>query len=179
MDFQQSRTYSNIDSAYRSESIVHTLYQIYGDRARVDGFEEIGNIFDTIARNEKEHARIFYRLLNGGLVPDTQQNLLRSSELETSKADEYRVFAQTALEEGYDDIAALFNGIANIELNHDLQFRSLHENVVRDQVFCKPTETLWICIECGNIMSGPCAPEVCPVCQFPQGFYRVYQGVSE
>jgi rubrerythrin len=179
MDFHQSKTYNNINNAYRSESIANTLYQIYGDKARTDGFEEIGSIFDTIAKNEKEHARIFFRLLNDGIIPDTQQNLLRSTELETSKADEYRLYAETALEEGYDNIAALFNGIANIELNHDLQFQTLYDNIVRDQVFCKPTESLWICMQCGNIMSGLCAPEICPVCGFPQGFYHLYQGVAE
>lgn len=179
MDFHNSKTYNNINRALQSESMVNTLYQIYADKARTDGFEEIGEIYDTIARNEKEHARIFFRLLNDGIIPDTQQNLSSSFEQERSKANEYRLYAETALEEGYDNIAALFNGIANIELNHDLQFHSLYDTMLRDQVFCKPTNTLWICRQCGNVMTGDCAPEICPVCGFPQGFYQVYQNIPE
>lgn len=176
MDFQQSRTYNNIVSSYEGELMSSTEYQIYADRARQDGFVEIGNIFDTAARNQKEHARIWLRRLNNGIVPPTANNLLAASELEGRIGSEtYREYARIALEEGYDDISALFSGIANIELNHSLTFRTAYENVIRDEVFCKPRQSLWICMQCGNIMSGNCAPEICPVCGFPQGYYRLYQ----
>ncbi len=175
MDFQQSRTYRNLQIAYDGELMTSTKYELYGDTARLDGYMEIGNIFDITSRNEKEHARIWLRRLNNGVLPTTEQNLLDSTESETAVGStEYREYARVAREEGYNDIAALFNGVANIELNHDLRFRSLYNDVVRGEVFCKPEATLWICMQCGNIMSGICAPEICPVCSFPQGFYRLY-----
>jgi rubrerythrin len=176
MDFQQSKTYQNLLSAYQDELMSSTRYLIYGDTARLDGYNEIGNIFDTTAKNEKEHARIWLRQLNNGVLPDTQQNLLEASTKEANDGSiMYREYARIAKEEGYDDIAGLFNGVANIELNFDLQFRSLYEQVVRGEVFCKPEEQLWICMQCGNIMYGLCAPVVCPVCGFPQSYYRLFR----
>ena len=174
MDFQQSKTYLNLLSAYQSELISTSFYLLNADRARDEGFNEIGDIFDTISRNEKEHARIWQRNLNNQVLPNTEQNLLDSANREIDVAELYRDYASTALSEGYSDIAALFKGIANIELNHDLIFRTQYNNVVSEQVFCKPTQILWICMQCGNIMNGVCAPEICPVCGFPQGYYRPY-----
>ncbi|MHB8129459.1 MAG: rubrerythrin family protein [Mobilitalea sp.] len=179
MTFEQSRTYGNLQNAFNGEMIASTLYELFSDKARDEGYIEIANIFDITSRNEKEHARIWQRRLNNGILPGTEQNLLRSSELEVAAADIYRDYAQIAREEGFADIAALFNGVANIELNHDLRFRSLYDDVVREQVFCKPGETLWICMACGNILSGICAPEICPVCLFPQGYYRVYDAAVD
>lgn len=89
----------------------------------------------------------------------------------------YREYARIANEEGYANIEALFNGVANIDLNHGLQLDVQYNDVIRNQVFCKPRETLWICMQCGNILSGLCAPEICPVCGFPQGYYRVYNNM--
>jgi rubrerythrin len=175
MDFQQSRTYQNILQAYNFEAELNTRFQIYADQARLEGYIEIATIYETTARNDREHARIWMRRLNEGILPDTEENLINSYELSADLGNNlYREFARVAREEGYDDIAALFNGIANIELNHDLRFRTIYENLVRGEIFCKPEETLWICMQCGNIMSGICAPEICPVCSFPQGYYRLY-----
>jgi rubrerythrin len=174
MNFDQSITYSNLQNAFNLELMASTLYELNGDKARDEGYIEIANIFDITSRNEKEHARIWQRRLNNGILPSTEQNLLESSELELAAANLFRDYAQIAREEGYSDIAALFNGVANIELNHELRFRTLYDNVVRGQVFCKPEAKLWICMACGNILSGTCAPEICPVCQFPQGYYRLY-----
>lgn len=174
MDFQQSKTYLNLHNAYERELMVSTLYSIFSDKAVSDGFIEISNIYITIARNEKEHARIFLRKLNNNTIPDTQQNLLSSADYENETATLYRDYASTAREEGYTDLAALFNGIANIELYHNLRFRAQYENVVKGEVFCKPEDRLWICLQCGNIMGGPCAPDICPVCGFPQGYYAIY-----
>lgn len=174
MDFQQSKTYQNLQSAYERELMVSTIYDIYSDKARAEGFIQIGNLFDTVVRNEKEHARVFMKDLNNGAVPDTQQNLLESFNYEAATGALYRDYAATAREEGFNDLASLFNGIANIELNHNLRFRSEYDDIIREEVFCKPKETLWICMQCGNIMSGSCAPEICPVCGFPQGYYKVY-----
>jgi len=180
MEFQQSKTYNNLLSAYNFELMVSTTYQIYADRARDEDYIEIGNLFDITAKNDKEHARIWLRNLNNGTVPTTEQNLLSSSEVDAEAGnDTYREYARVAREEGYNDIAALFNGVANIELNHSLNFRTNYENVVRGEVFCKPVETLWICMQCGNIMSGICAPTICPVCLFPQGYYRLFDTDTE
>ncbi|MDF2539973.1 MAG: hypothetical protein K0S76_2994 [Herbinix sp.] len=175
MDFQQSQTYQNLQNAYNVELNNSTTFSIYGDRARQEGYNEIGNYFDTVTRNEKEHARIWLRQLNNGELPTTAENLRYSSEVAAATGNEmYRDYARIAREEGYDDIAALFNGVANIDLNHNTIFQRLYGEVETDTVFCKERETLWICMQCGNIMSGLCAPEICPVCGFPQAFYRQY-----
>ena len=175
MDFQQSQTYQNIVNAYNIEAETSTRYQIYADQAMREGYIEIATIYEITSRSEKEHARIWMRQLNEGILPNTEQNLQNSYDRESDVGNSlYREYARIAREEGYNDIAALFNGIANIELNHDLRFRTLHEEMIRGELFCKPTETLWICMQCGNIMSGLCAPEICPVCLYPQGYYRLY-----
>lgn len=175
MEFQQSRTYSNLQAAFEEELMASSKYRIYGDQARREGFIEIGNIYDVLSRNCFEHARIWLRQINQGTLPDTEQSLQLSTQEASILGNEtYRDFARIAREEGFDEISALFNGIANIELNHSLRTMALYEDVARNEVFCKPEQTLWICMECGNIMFGECAPEICPVCGFPQGYYRVY-----
>lgn len=179
MDFQQSKTFSNLLTAYEWEANVTGKYSIFADTARQEGFIEIGNVFDTTARNEKEHARIWLRRLNNGNLPSTSDNLTYSAKLETYAGNNmYRQFANTAKEEGFNDIAALFNGVANIELNHDLNFESLNRNIANNEVFCKNQDELWICMACGNIMNGACAPEICPVCGYPQGYYKLYNNAS-
>lgn len=176
MDFMQSRTYANLQTAFEFELETSTLYSISGDRARQEGYQQIGNIYDTFVINNKEQARIWMRQLNGGTLPSTSELLLSDYQRESDAGNiMYREFARVAIEEGFTDIAALFNGVANIDLNQSLSFRTQYEDVVRGEVFCKPREQLWICMQCGNILSGICAPEICPVCGFPQGFYRVYE----
>lgn len=175
MEFQQSKTYSNLQSAFHYELNASTLFSISGDRARQEGYQEIGSIYDIVQGNAKEHARIWMRRLNNGTLPNTSDLLRSDSEMEKNAGnDMYREYAKTAREEGFDDIAALFNGVANIDLNHSLQLRTQYEYVVRGEVFCKQQERLWICMQCGNIMFGLCAPVICPVCGFPQGYYRPY-----
>ena len=176
MDFQQSQTFRNLQTAYDWEVNVSTTYSIYGDTAREEGYIQIGDIFDRIQRNEKEHARIWLRQINNGTLPNTAENLQRCAQLELYSGNElYRDFARVATEEGYDDLAALFNGVANIELNHNSIFTRFLNDVQTNLLFCKeePT-TLWVCMQCGNILSGVCAPDVCPVCLFPQGYYRLF-----
>lgn len=175
MDFQQSRTYQNLLQAYENERLSSARYLIYEDIARNEGYIEIGNIYETTARNDKEHARIWLRRINQGTLPNTATVLQESIQVESEMAGEmYQEFARVAREEGYSDIAALFSGVANIDYNHGFQFTELYENVENNQVFCKPEPTLWICMQCGNVMSGECAPVICPVCGFPQGYYRLY-----
>lgn len=175
MDFQQSRTYANLQNAYERELVLSTLFSIYGDIARQEGYRQIGNVFDTFQRNNNEHARIWLRRLNEGSLPNTQQALASATEAEYDTANQfYREYARIANEEGYFEIESLFNGIANIDSNHGLQLETHLNNVLRNEVFCKDQPQLWICMQCGNIMSGLCAPLTCPVCGFPQGYYRLY-----
>lgn len=178
MEFQQSRTYANLQNAYETELMSSTLFSIYADIARNEGYREIGNIYETFVRNNKEHARIWLRQMNEGTLPTTAQALRASSESESYSGNQlYREYGRIAREEGYTEIEALFNGVANIDINHSLVLGTQYENVERGEVFCKPDATLWVCMQCGNIMSGTCAPERCPVCGFPQSFYRLYDEV--
>lgn len=175
MDFQQSRTFINLQSAFEDELKTSTLYEIYGDKARQEGYIEISNIFQITSGEEKIHALTWLRIIDGGEIPNTLQNLLDATDKESGTGNRtYREYSRVAREEGYNDIASLFDGVANIELNHELIFQTLADNIETNQVFCKPNEVLWICLSCGNILSGICAPEVCPVCSFPQGFYALY-----
>lgn len=175
MEFQQSRTYANLQNAYNLELMQSTSLSIYGDIARQSGYLQIGNVYDIFQRNNKEHARIWLRQLNQGSLPNIEEALLSSTQQEYYMGNQlYREYALIADQEGYPDIEALFSGVANIDLNHVLQLDMIYDDVIRDQVFCKEQSTLWICMQCGNIMSGLCAPEICPVCNFPQSFYRVY-----
>ncbi|WMJ89618.1 rubrerythrin family protein [Anaerocolumna sp. MB42-C2] len=175
MDFQQSKTFINLQSAFEGELISSSKYEIYGIRARQDDYQQIAYAFDVISRYEREHAVIWLKLLNNGEIPNTLQNLIESSEDEANKGNNiYREYAQTAREEGYNSIGALFDGVANIELNNEVIFRTFAEDIENNQVFCKPQEVLWVCINCGNIMGGLCAPAICPICGFPQGYYQVY-----
>ena len=176
MDFQQSQTYKNLQTAYDWEVSVSTTYSIYGDTARQEGYIQIGDIFDRVVRNEKEHARIWLRQINDGTLPNTEESLQRCAQMELYSGNEmYRDFARVAIAEVYNDLAALFNGVANIELNHNSIFTRYLNDIQTNQVFCKDQQTtLWVCMQCGNILSGLCAPEICPVCGFPQGYYRLY-----
>lgn len=179
MEFEQSRTYQNLLNAYNWELNISTQYSIFSDRARQDGFIEISRSFEVVSGFQKEHARIWLRRINNGQLPSTSDNLSYSAQIENDAGNQmYREYAQIASDEGFPEIAALFSGIANIELNHSLLFRQYYTNVERNEVFCKPQETLWMCQQCGNIMYGECAPLICPVCGFPQGFYRVYDSNS-
>lgn len=175
MDFSQSRTFINLQSAFEGELKSSTLYEIYGIRAREEKYIQIADVYDLISRFEREHAIIWYKLLNEGQLPTTLQNLTTSSLMEAEKGNNtYRAYADIAREEGYNAIGALFDGVANIELNHDVVFQNFADNIVNGEVFCKPRDVLWICINCGNIMGGLCAPAICPICGFPQGYYQVY-----
>lgn len=178
MEFKQSQTYQNIQNMFMRKLMTSTLFDIYSDKARQETYIQISNIFTSAARNEKEHARIFLRKLNNEVIPDTQTNLYDSINIGTETNALCRSYAATAKEEGYPDIAALLNGIANIELNHNLDFRTQYDNIIQQQVFCKPTQSIWICLQCGNILVGDCAPQRCPICGFPQGYYQIYDAQS-
>ncbi|WFR56191.1 rubrerythrin family protein [Anaerocolumna sp. AGMB13025] len=175
MDFQQSRTFINLQSAFEGELISSSKYEIYGIRAREEDYQQIGYTFDVISHYQREHARIWWRLLNNGVLPNTLTNLLEAADAEDVRGNSiYRDYADIAREEGYDSIASLFDGVANIELNSEVIFRTFADEIQTNQVFCKNEEVLWVCINCGNILGGLCAPAICPICGFPQGYYQVY-----
>jgi rubrerythrin len=175
MDFQQSRTFINLQSAFEGELVNSSKYEIYGIRARQEGYQQIGYAFDVISRYEREHAVIWLKLLNNGELPSTLQNLIEGANDEAYKGNNvYRDYAQIAREEGFNSIGSLFDGVANIELNSEVIFQTFADDITSNQVFCKNQEVLWVCINCGNIMGGLCAPAICPICGFPQGYYQVY-----
>jgi Rubrerythrin len=175
VNFEQSQTYKNVKSAFDGETRASTKYRIYATKAREDGYEQIGNIFDETAGNEREHAEIWMKLLHGGEIPSTLENLEDASSGEHYEWETmYRNYADTARKEGFPHIAELFDGVANIEYNHDRRYDKLIENIERGTVFCKREEYVWICLNCGNLIFGKCAPEICPVCGYPQGYYQLF-----
>lgn len=174
MDFQQSQTYINLQAAYNDSLMANARYGLFSKRAMQDQLLEIGFIFDTTARNEQYMAERLRNILSNG-NPSTLENLSEASNEEREASNLYREFSRIAVEEGYNDLASLFNGIANIRLNHISTFDSVIVEIQNDELFCKPEKNLWICLGCGNILSGECAPEICPICGYPQGYYQLYQ----
>lgn len=174
MDFQESKTYQNLMTSYDGELNSSAKYEIYGIKAREDGFQQIGDIFDESARNEREHAEIWLKIMNDNQIPSTQDNLKDAAKNENYRwSVEYRKFAEIAREEGYVEIAELFDRIGRIERHHESRFNKLEQNIQTDSVFCKKREVVWICLNCGNVLRSRCAPEKCPVCGFPQGYFEV------
>lgn len=174
MDFYSSETYKNIHKAYESELISSTKYNIYGRRAREDGYQQIGNVFDEISGQERQHGEIWLRLLNNGEFPSTLDNLEDAARSEAyGWEEEYASYAEMAEQEGFYQIANLFRSIAKIERHHDYKFERFAENIRNSTVFCKKTSTIWSCLECGNTYIGDCAPLICPVCGKPQGYYEL------
>lgn len=175
MNFKESKTYENLKKAFEGELKASSKYAIYGAKAREDGFEQIGTIFDETSHNEREHAELWLKQLHGGELPSTPENLrdaISGEHYEWTKM--YPEFAETAQREGFPELAALFNGVGMIENNHDGRFQILLHNIETNQVFCRVQETVWVCTNCGNLFWGKCAPEVCPVCGYPQAFYEIY-----
>jgi rubrerythrin len=173
-NFIESNTYRNLLAAFNGEATASTKYAIYGMKAKEDGFEQIGNIYEETSRNEREHAEIWFKLLHGGVIPTTLDNLKDSFGGENYEwTNMYMGYAEEAKKEGYSEIARLFEGVAAIERHHDARFRKLAQNIMYDKVFCKGTPVLWVCLNCGNLFYGECAPDPCPVCGYPQGYYQL------
>ncbi|WP_099468771.1 rubrerythrin family protein [Konateibacter massiliensis] len=174
MDFPDSQTYKNLLAALDRERNNSVNYHIYGNLARREGFIQIGDIFEETAHNEQEHAVMWMRELNGGNLNDTLTNLKSAAAVENYEwTIMYKDFARVAREEGYEEISRLFEGVGLIEKHHDYRFSRLASNVENGRVFCKDRETVWICINCGNVYWGDCAPEICPICFYPQGYYEI------
>lgn len=165
MDLKTSQTWANLQTAFAGETRACTKYLIYALKAREDGYEQIGNIFDETSRNEQEHAEIWLKQLSGGEIPATLENLRDASAGEHYEWTQmYAGFAETARQEGFAELADLFERVGAIERQHQTRYDALAKNIETDQVFCKPYPTAWICLICGNVTYAECAPEICPVC---------------
>ena len=174
MELKGSKTEQNLMTAFAGESQARNKYTYFASKAKKDGYEQIAAIFEETANNEKEHAKIWFKLLNGGEIPSTEENLKAAADGENYEwTDMYAEFAKTAREEGFDHIAYLFEGVAKIEKEHEERYRKLLENVKGDLVFSKDGDRVWICRNCGHVCIGKTAPKVCPVCAHPQSYFEV------
>ena len=174
MELKGSKTEKNLMAAFAGESQARNKYTYYAARAKKDGYEQIANIFLETADNEKEHAKIWYKLLCGGQVNDTATNLKDAASGENYEwTDMYKQFAKEAEEEGFDKIAYLFNAVAQIEKEHEERYKTLLSNLESYRVFEKDGKVYWQCLNCGHIHEGPTAPEVCPVCSHPKAYFEL------
>ena len=173
-ELKGTKTEANLQAAFAGESQARNKYTYYASKAKKDGFVQIANLFEETANNEKEHAKIWFKLLHGGDVPSTEENLIDAAAGENYEwTDMYAEFAKTAREEGFDEIARLFDGVAAIEKEHEKRYLKLLANVKGDLVFSKEGDVVWQCANCGHICVGKKAPEVCPVCAHPQSYFQV------
>ena len=174
MELKGSRTEANLMAAFAGESQARNKYTYFASKARKDGYEQIAEIFLETANNEKEHAKMWFKELHGGEVPSTSENLLDAANGENFEwTDMYKEFAETAREEGFDRIANLFEGVAEIEKHHEERYRALLSNVENELVFSKDGDKIWQCRNCGHICIGKSAPKVCPVCSHPQSYFEI------
>lgn len=168
-----SRTEANLMAAFAGESQARNKYTYYASKAKKEGYEQIAEIFTETANNEKEHAKIWFKLLHDGIA-DTLTNLKDAASGENYEWTEmYADFARVAKEEGFDHIAYLFESVGKIEKDHEERYNALVSNIENDAVFKKPTEQAWICANCGHVHVGTNAPEVCPVCAHPKAYFKV------
>lgn len=174
MEFRGSKTEANLLAAFSGESQARNKYTYFASAAKKEGYEQIAAIFTETADNEKEHAKMWYKLLNGGKVGTTAENLMLAADGENYEwADMYAGFARTAREEGFLDIAVSFEGVAKVEKEHEERYRKLLENVKSDTVFVAEDVVIWKCRNCGHIHVGKSAPAVCPVCKHPQAYFEL------
>ncbi len=173
MELKGSKTEANLMTAFAGESQARNKYTYFASKAKKDGYEQIAAIFEETANNEKEHAKMWFKLLNGGEIGSTAENLKAAAEGENYEwTDMYAGFAKTAKEEGFDHIAYLFEEVAKIEKEHEERYLTLLGNVNDNLVFQKGEETVWICRNCGHVYVGKEAPKVCPVCSHPQSYFE-------
>ncbi len=174
MDIKGTKTQKNLEAAFAGESQARNKYTYYASKARKDGYEQIASLFEETAHNEKEHAKIWFKLLHDGAVPDTITNLNDAADGENYEwTDMYDKFAKEAREEGLDNIAFLFESVGKIEKEHEERYRKLLSNIENQLVFSKENDVIWQCANCGHIVIGKKAPDVCPVCSHPQSYFQV------
>jgi len=169
-----TKTEKNLMEAFAGESMARNKYTYFASRAKKDGYVQISKIFEETAANEKEHAKMWYKYLNGGSVGDTVANLEDAANGENFEwTDMYARMAQEAREEGFDEIADKFEMVAAIEKHHEERYRKLLQNINDKKVFTKDGDAIWQCSNCGHIVIGKQAPEICPVCDHPQSYFQV------
>ncbi len=173
-ELKGTKTEANLRAAFAGESEARNKYTYFASKAKKDGYVQIAAIFEETANNEKEHAKIWFKLLNGGSVSDTMDNLKAAAGGENYEWTEmYPTFAKEAREEGFDEIANLFEMVADIEKEHEERYKKLLANIEGGLVFSKDGDVIWQCANCGHICIGKQAPEVCPVCAHPQSYFQV------
>ena len=171
---QGTKTEANLMAAFAGESQARNKYTYYASKAKKDGYEQIAELFTETANNEKEHAKIWFKLLHDGNVPDTVANLKDAADGENYEwTDMYKSFAEDAKAEGFDHIAYLFEQVAAIEKEHEERYRKLLANIEEGIVFSRDGDMVWICRNCGHIHVGKTAPEVCPVCAHPKAYFEL------
>lgn len=174
MELKGSQTEKNLQTAFAGESQARNKYSYYASKAKKDGYNQIAAIFEETAANEKEHAKIWFKLLHDGKVPDTVTNLKDAAAGENYEwTDMYDGFAKTAKEEGFDHIAELFTMVGEIEKHHEERYKKLLANIEGGLVFSRDNDMIWQCSNCGHIVVGKKAPDVCPVCDHPQSYFQI------
>ncbi len=174
MELKGSKTEKNLQTAFAGESQARNKYTYFASQAKKEGYNQISKIFEMTANNEKEHAKIWFKLLEGGAIGNTLDNLKAAAEGENYEwTDMYARFAKEAREEGFNDIAFLFEKVALIEKEHEERYKKLYENIVNNRVFEKEEKTTWECANCGHIYVGEKALEICPVCKHPKSYFEV------
>ena len=173
-ELKGTKTEQNLKEAFAGESMARNKYTYFASKAKKDGFVQIAAIFEETAANEKEHAKMWYKYLNGGSVSDTKANLTDAANGENFEwTDMYARMAQEAREEGFDEIAAKFELVGAIEKHHEERYRKLLKNIEDTVVFSREGDVIWQCSNCGHIVIGKKAPEVCPVCDHPQSYFQI------
>lgn len=171
--YSGTQTEKNLETAFAGESQARNKYTYFASKAKKEGFEQIAELFQKTADNEKEHAKMWFKELNG--IGDTAQNLAAAAEGENYEwTDMYEGFAKTAEEEGFADLAMKFRLVAAIEKRHEERYRALLHNIEMKEVFAKSEVKVWECRNCGHIVVGEKAPEVCPVCAHPQAYFEIH-----
>ena len=174
MDLKGTKTEKNLMEAFAGESQARNKYTYFASKAKKDGYEQIAAIFEETAENEKEHAKMWFKLLQGGEIKDTMSNLKQAAEGENYEwTDMYDRMAKEAKEEGFDHIAFLFESVGKIEKEHEARYKKLLENIEDGLVFSRDGDKIWKCHNCGHIVIGKEAPKVCPVCAHPQSYCEI------
>ena len=172
-ELKGTKTEQNLKEAFAGESMARNKYSYFASKAKKDGYVQIAAIFEETAANEKEHAKLWYKYLNGGSVSDTMANLADAANGENFEwTDMYARMAKEAREEGFEEIAAKFELVGAVEKHHEERYRKLLKNIEEGIVFSREGDVIWQCSNCGHIVIGKKAPEICPTCDHPQSFFH-------
>ena len=169
-----TQTEKNLWEAFAGESMARNKYTYFAAKAKKDGYEQVAGIFEETAGNEKEHAKLWFKLLCGGEIPSTQENLLAAAQGEHEEwADMYKRMAEDAKKEGFDSIARQFEQVAKIEKDHEERYLTLLDNIKTNKIFERSEKHVWICRNCGHLVDATAAPKMCPVCIHPQSYFEL------